>query len=152
MHKPLAHPVIILCDNDRGPESVFKNACKKSGLTISMKTTDLFYYLGENLYLVKVPEGSVAQPREIEELFNPALLATKIDGKAFDPRKEHGDETHYGKVIFAEAVVRKNAASVDFSGFEDLLTRIDRVLKHHDGLSAPVATLASPLRASASLS
>jgi len=149
-HKPLEHPIIILCDNDGGPKSVFKNASTKSGLTISTTTTDPFYYLGENLYLVKVPEGTEAHPREIEKLFKPVLLATKIDGKAFDPKKEHGDETHYGKVIFAEAVVRKKAGSVDFSGFEELLLRIEKVLKHYEGLSAPAIMTTPPLPSAAS--
>lgn len=140
-HKPMANPVIILCDNDGGPKTVFKNAEKKGGTKITTTTTDPFYYLGENLYLVKVPEGATPHPREIEELFQPALLATKLNGKSFDPKKDHGDDTHYGKVAFAESVVRANASTVDFSGFEELLERIEAVLKHYAAiLAAPTAT------------
>lgn len=141
-HKPMANPVIILCDNDGGPKTVFKNATKKSGTTISTTTTDPFYHLGENLYLVKVPEGAAAHPREIEELFQPALLATKLNGKSFDPKKDHGDDTHYGKVAFAESVVRANAGTVDFSGFENLLARIEDVLKHYSALLTTKAATA----------
>lgn len=139
-HKPMANPVIILCDNDGGPKTVFKNAEKKAGVKITTTTTDPFYHLGENLYIVKVPEGAAAHPREIEELFQPALLATTLDGKSFDPKKDHGDDTHYGKVAFAESVVRANASTVDFSGFELLLERIEAVLKHYATiLAAPAA-------------
>ncbi|WJS84162.1 retron Ec67 family RNA-directed DNA polymerase/endonuclease [Paracoccus sp. TOH] len=142
-HKPMANPVIILCDNDDGPKTVFKSAAKKqSGVSISTTTTDPFYYLGENLYLVKVPEGATPHPREIENLFQPALLAIKLNGKSFDPRKDHGDDTHYGKVAFAESVVRPNASTVDFSGFEDFLKRIEDVLKHYADIFA--ATAAAP--------
>ena len=63
-HKPMMHPVIILCDNDEGPKAVFKNALSKSGLTIGITTTGPFYHLGENLYLVKVPEGAAAHQRQ----------------------------------------------------------------------------------------
>ncbi|RXT21581.1 hypothetical protein B5U98_13935 [Bosea sp. Tri-39] len=108
-HKPLDHPVIILCDNDDGPKTVFKNAKSKSGLTISTSTTDQFYHLGENLYIVKVPEGNPATIKEIENLFDSKLLTEKLDGKSFDPKKEHGDPTSYGKVVFAEKIVRPNA-------------------------------------------
>lgn len=144
-HKPMANPVIILCDNDDGPKTVFKNAAKKqAGVTISTTTTNPFYYLGENLYLVKVPEGVAPHSREIEELFSPALLATKLDGKSFDPKKDHGDDTHYGKVAFAESVVRTSASAEDFSGFEDLLTRIEDVLKHYASLAVATAAASVP--------
>ena len=131
VHKPLQHPVIILCDNDGGPDKVFKSAARKSGKEISKVTTDPFYHLGENLYLVKVPEVTPPMDRDIEDLFQPALLATVLDGKPFDKKKDHGDETAYGKVVFAEKVVRANASTVDFSGFSDLLSRIDQCLTHY---------------------
>lgn len=135
-HKPMTHPVIILCDNDDGPKTVFKNAGKKGGVKIDPTTTDPFYYLGENLYVVKVPEGAPAHPREIEELFQPALLATKLNGKSFDPKKDHDDDAHYGKVAFAKSVVRANVSTVDFSGFEELLERIEAVLKDYAAILA----------------
>lgn len=142
LHKPLQHPVIILCDNDNGPATVFKNAAKKNGNMISKMTTEPFYHLGENLYLVKVPEVTPPMDRDIEDLFQPALLATILEGKPFDRKKDHGDETAYGKVIFAEKVVRANAAAIDFSNFTDLLARIEQCLTHYKTvmpLAAPVA-------------
>lgn len=149
-HKPMTYPVVILCDNDSGPTKVFKNAEAKSKLTINITNTDPFYYLGENLYLVKVPEGDKAHPREIEELFQAEVLETKLNDKSFDPRKDHGDDMHYGKVAFAESVVRANASTVDFSGFENLLTRIEGVLKHYAALTAAQAVPASACAAAAS--
>lgn len=44
---------------------------------------------------------------------------------------ETRDETAYGKVVFAENVVRANAPTVDFSDFSDLLSRIDQCLTHY---------------------
>lgn len=143
VHKPMQFPVIILCDNDDGPKTLFANAKKKSGKPISKTTTDQFYHLGENLYLVKVPEVTSSADRDIEDLFKPALLATTIAGKSFDKKKIHGDETAYGKVIFAEKVVRAKASTVDFSGFTDLLSRIDQCLTHYKTITTaktPVAT------------
>lgn len=135
-HRPMKHPVIVLCDNDGGPKTVFKNASKKSGMLISTTTKDPFYYLGDNLYLVKIPEGTPPHSREIEELFQPEVLETKIGGKSFDLKKEHGDETAYGKVKFAEEVVKPNASTIDFSGFFDLLSRIDQCLSHYSATRA----------------
>jgi len=147
-HKPMSNPVIILCDNDDGLKSVIKNAKSKIGKIVSTTTTDSFYHLGLNLYLVKVPEGAPPADKDIESLFDPALLTTLLEGKSFNPKKEHADHTEYGKVVFAEAVVRSNAGAVDFSGFEDLLTRVEDVLKHYAALSA--ATEAAPAAGAAS--
>jgi RNA-directed DNA polymerase len=140
-HKPMAHPIIILCDNDDGLKSVIKKAKSKISKTVSTKTTDPFYHLDLNLYLVKVPEDDPPVDKDIESLFDPALLETVLNGKSFNPKKKHSDHTEYGKVIFAEAVVRANAGEVDFSGFEGLLTRIEGVLKHY---AAPIAAAAAP--------
>ena len=143
VHKPLAHPVIVLCDNDLGPKEVFKKAQQKAGVTVSIKTTDPFYYLEDNLYLVKVPEGAVAHPKEIEELFQPALLGTKVDGKPFDPKKEHGNDAAYGKVEFAEKVVRANWSTIDFAAFSDLLSRMDQCFNHYSTVTAAITTAAA---------
>lgn len=135
-HRPLEHPVIVLCDNDDGAKTIFSNAKKKCTSDISSTTTEDFYYLGDNLYLVKIPEGTTPHPREIEELFEPALLATLVDGKPFNPKKEHADSTHYGKKVFAEHVVRKNTGTINFSGFDGLLTRLDNAIAHYETVKA----------------
>lgn len=129
-HRPMKHPVIVLCDNDGGPKTVFKNASKKTSSEITTSTTDPFYYLGDNLYLIKIPEGKSPHPREIEELFDRKILSQKIKGKPFDPKKEHGDENSYGKVLFAEEVIKPNQDKIDFSGFSELLLRLEQCLDH----------------------
>ena len=141
-HKPMQHPVIILCDNDDGPKTVFKNAKSKSGKIITKTTTDPFYHLGENLYLIKVPEVTTSTDRDIEDLFDPALLKTLVEGKPFDKKKDHGDETAYGKVVFAEKVVRASAATVDFTNFSELLSRVDQCLTHYKTLVPAMAAAA----------
>jgi RNA-directed DNA polymerase len=149
---PLKNPVIILCDNDEGPKEIFKTAAKKSGKSVALTTTDPFYYLGRNYYLVKVPEGAPTASRDIEELFPISVLSYVLDGKAFDKKKEHGDDTAYGKVVFAEKVVRPNIATIDFSGFDTLLQRIAACLADYAAkaaIGAPPAAAASPAPAAA---
>ncbi len=136
---PLTHPVIILCDNDDGPKDVFKNAQKKTRKPVSKTSTDPFYHLGNNLYLVKVPEGNPATSRDIEDLFPPATLGKLVNGKQFDKKKEHGDDTAYGKTKFADDVVRQNAGTIDFSAFDDLLRRIVECLIDYKAKSAAKA-------------
>ncbi|MFZ3234440.1 MAG: hypothetical protein WA417_06615 [Stellaceae bacterium] len=65
-----------------------------------------------------------------------------LDGKTFDPNKEHNAPGKYGKVAFAERVVVPNADTIDFSGFGALLDRIVAVLEHHASLKAAPLGLA----------
>jgi RNA-directed DNA polymerase len=136
-HAPLSFPVIVLVDNDDGGKKLFGLAKAKSGIDITYQSTNSFYYLGLNLYLVKTPE-QVAAPHTsyIEALFDPKLLATPLNGKTFDVNKEHDAPGKYGKVAFATQVVEPNAGAIDFSGFSAPLDRIVAVLNHHAGLKA----------------
>ncbi|MCY4261323.1 MAG: retron Ec67 family RNA-directed DNA polymerase/endonuclease [Rhodobacteraceae bacterium] len=135
-HRPMDHPVIILCDNDGGAAPVFNAAKNKINSEISKNTTDPFYHLGDNLYLVKVPEGDPPSDRRIENLFNPALFNTPLNGKIFNPKKEHGDESSYSKVIFAKQVIQANAAAINFAGFDELLERIALSIVDYDAKKA----------------
>jgi RNA-directed DNA polymerase len=135
-HAPLAHPVIVLFDNDDGGGELFGFVRANGAPKIAFSPTDPFYYLGLNLYLVKTPEKVAPHKSCIEDLFDPALLKTVLDGKTFDPNKEHNAPGKYGKVVFAERVVVPNAATIDFSGFTPLLDRIVAVLDHHAGVKA----------------
>lgn len=101
--------------------------------------------MGYNLYLVKTPELGGGKKSCIEDLFPPALRSTIIDGKTFDPNKEHEEAGKYGKVVFAKQVVIPNARTIDFSGFAPLLNRIVAVLDYHAALKkAPPAAAAAP--------
>lgn len=136
-HAPLAYPVIVLFDNDDGGAELFGFAKTNGAPNIAFSSRDPFYYLGLNLYLVKTPEKAAAPCKScIEDLFDPTLLQTVLDGKTFDPTKTHNAPGKYGKVVFAERVVVPNAATIDFSRFATLLDRIVAVLDHHTGLKA----------------
>jgi NAD-dependent DNA ligase len=76
-----------------------------------------------------------------------------LEGKTFNPDKDHDAPGEYGKVRFAEAVVRPLADKIDFSGFDPLLSRIDAVLADYDKRTAPppapstASTTGPPMRA-----
>ena len=130
--RPLAYPVIVLIDNDDGGKNIFKTVKGKFNREISHTTSELFYHLHSNLYLVKTPEKGKDGQSCIEDLFNPKLLETSIDGKTFDPSEEHNTDNTYGKTIFAKKVVIPNADKIDFSKFGELLDRIAAVLDDYE--------------------
>ncbi|WGJ13087.1 retron Ec67 family RNA-directed DNA polymerase/endonuclease [Methylocapsa sp. D3K7] len=144
-HRPMKHPVIVLIDNDDGATQIFKLLqSKKFGITINHATDLPFYYLGGPLYLIKTPTRGPDNKSRPEDFFDQALLATKINGKTFNADKEHEASGEYGKVIFADRVVRLQAGTIDFSGFDPLLTRIETVLDDYAKLKAAATMSASP--------
>jgi len=135
-HCPIDFPVIIIIDNDDGAKSVFKaaNAAREStDASITHSSKAAFYHLGANLYLVKTPE-EIASGQEscIEDLFDPEILKTVVEGKTFDPHKEHNAKGKYGKAIFAEKVIKPSIDTIDFSRFGLLLDRVVAVLRDYE--------------------
>jgi RNA-directed DNA polymerase len=130
-HRPLKHPVIVLIDNDFGAKELFSVIGKNYQIQIETKSPDPYFHVTDNLYLVKTPERGQDGTSCIENFFNPSLLETVLDGKTFNPKKDHGADGEYGKFVFAEKVVRPNAEKIDFSGFTPLLERIEAVIDHH---------------------
>jgi hypothetical protein len=131
-YSPMKHPIIVIIDNDDGAKSIFGLLnSKKFGITISHATDKPFYYLEGPLYLIKTPVKGADNKSCPEDFFDPALLATKVDGKIFNPNKDHEAPGEFGKVVFAEKVVRPQADTIDFSGFDQILTRIEAVLEHY---------------------
>jgi hypothetical protein len=113
----------------------------KSGSDITYETTNLFYHLGLNLYVIKTPE-QIAAPHtsQMETFFGATVLATVLNGKTFDPHKEHDAPGKYGEFVFASRVIEPNVNTINFSGFAPLLDRIVAVLEHYAGLKkVPIA-------------
>lgn len=141
---PLTNPVILVIDNDKGADSVFGIINEKFKLGIKRDSTDEFYHLIHNLYLVKTPELGNNKMTCIEDLFDPAVTASQLNGKSFNPDKEHGDETSYGKHIFSEKIVLAKLDTIDFSKFEKLLTRIENAIQHHYHKASNIQKFTSP--------
>ena len=125
----MRQPVILVVDYDSAGKSVIRaglRASKKKG-TGDFQKDKPFHYFFDNLYLVMVPSKS-GDDAAIETLFPKNVLDVKIDGKSFCMEKSMDPKIHYGKHIFSERIVRKNADKIDFSGFEPLLKAIEDVI------------------------
>lgn len=136
-HRPLKHPVIVLIDNDDGAKTIFKSLKQNYKIEIDFLSSNHFFHITDNLYLVKTPEHGTVGMSCIEKGFELSLLATELNGKKFNPDKEHEADGEYGKFVFAERVVRQNAGTINFSGFTPLLERIVAVIDHYSA-SPPV--------------
>ena len=127
--KPMAHPVILVLDNDDGLRSVAGTVNKNFRVPIEVTSTDDFYHIIENLFLVKTPE--IKGKSCIEDLFSDELKNKSLKGKKFNPNGKINSQTEYGKEVFAKSVVKRHSGNIDFSGFDTLLDRIVAVLDHY---------------------
>ncbi|WP_181175625.1 retron Ec67 family RNA-directed DNA polymerase/endonuclease [Mesorhizobium sp. B2-3-4] len=138
------HPVLVIVDNDAGSVGIFQMLTKLLGKPIG--GLDPFYHVIENLYVVPIPK--VATPVAIEDLFDPALLARKIDGKDFDRTgKEKDGSKWYGKNEFATKIVAPERGTIKFDGFEPLLNAVVDAIQHYEGVKAAAAAKAAALKA-----
>lgn len=136
-HQPLEHPVIVLIDNDFGASEILSTLKKNFGITIALDSPDPFFHVTDNLYLIKTPAKGSGGMSCIEDFFEPSLLKSELEGKKFNPSKDHGADGEYGKFVFAEKVVRPNADKINFVGFATLLDRIAAVIDHYQAPAAP---------------
>lgn len=123
-YRPLHHPVIVLIDNDDGAAEIFSMLKKRYGIAVDLKSTKPFYHVTHNLYLVKTIESADNGKSSIEDAFEQSVRDTVLDGKKFNPNKKHKADGEYGKQVFAEKVVRAQAATINFKGFAPLLDRL----------------------------
>jgi RNA-directed DNA polymerase len=119
-------PIILLVDNDSGKGKIF--SIIKEITKNAPRDSDPYTHIFGNLYLVTTPLMQGAKQSIIEDCFDTSLKSTVINGKTFSVANNFNHETNYGKSDFAYKVVRPNADSIDFSGFQPLLDRFVGVL------------------------
>ena len=128
-HKPMKHPVIIVLDNDEGLASVASTVKKNFGIGIDLQSTNDFYHITDNLFIVKTPENGNKNTC-IEDLFPKKWRDKYLNGKKLNTASKIDPAKDLSKEAFAKSVVRPNSAKIDFSGFDPLLDRISKAIEH----------------------
>ena len=125
----LKNAFIVLYDNDSGAKGI-RNYIRGFA-SPAFTGAEPFVHVFQNLYAVPTPTTAGMQSSKIEDCFDPSVKATVLHGKTFDDENGLDTDTHYGKKIFAEAVVRPHAAKINFDGFRPLLTNLEAAIKAH---------------------
>lgn len=140
--QPSENPVIIILDNDQGLDEIINvldkiKTCKyhpqpvPKTLTRDKAKKSDFIHVCHNLYLVITPLDN-NKDTMIEDLFDPKLWSTVINGRTFDPtEKKTPKQNFYGKNVFATEVIKPNQKMIDFNGFIPLFTKIANVIKDY---------------------
>lgn len=123
-------PVIMLIDNDQGASEIYNKIHQIKKLAQKPDGNDELHYIGQNLYVLPTPLNKGNQTM-IEDLFDPALLKTVLNGKTFNPNDKKMTTQEYSKNHFAKYVVKAQQATIDFSGFEPLLNSVLKIVNHH---------------------
>jgi hypothetical protein len=121
-------PFIVLYDSDTGAKEIKKFVASSNPTSAPGAP---FVRVLKNLYMVPTPLLHGAQSSKIEDFFEPSIKATVIRGKTFDDNNAVDTDTHYGKKVFAEEVVKPRAATINFNGFRPLLTNLEAAIKAH---------------------
>lgn len=131
-------PVILVLDNDDGfgkVEGVLKG--KKYNPTIFPATQAAndfrkaeFIHVAHNLYIVLTPLKAKGEHTSIEDLFPQAVRDMTLGGKKFNKENEIDVAIEYGKEFFASKVVMPNKNTIDFSGFNIMLSRLVQCIEH----------------------
>jgi retron-type reverse transcriptase len=126
-HRPMKFPVVVVLDNDDGLGPLASTIKDTFGVRITRRSTDDFYHVTDNLYVVKTPEDG-DKKTFIEGLFPEKWLKKKLNGKSFNAENKIDPEKEYSKEVFAKSVIKPNAKNIDFSGFDPLLERIQKAI------------------------
>ena len=118
------YPVMMLIDNDSGSTEIKKKLNSKD-------SAKPFSHFVENLYVVHIPPGSGGEDTAIEDLFDKKTLETKLAGKSFNRKPKINPKTDYGKIVFAEKVVKPNQNAINFDGFKEILNRFKGVIEDY---------------------
>jgi hypothetical protein len=118
----MAHPVILLLDNDSGCNGVLSAAKQPNN------RNDDFLHVARNLYIVLTPLLPGKNGTSIEDMFDQSTLSIKLNGKIFNRSNKADPDSSYGKAVFAKKIVEERASSINFNGFIPLLDRMSRVI------------------------
>lgn len=129
-NKPMSHPVIIVLDNDEGLGTVASTVKKNYGISIDLSSTDDFYHVTDNLFIVKTPESGNKKTC-IEDLFPKEWREADLKGKKLNTASKINPATDLSKEAFAKSIIQPNAEKINFSGFDPLLERLRKVIEYY---------------------
>ncbi len=119
------YPVIILADNDDGAGRI-KNRIKTKLNVKDELAANKHYKFIDNLYIMFAPTEKTGA---IEDLFDTITLNTKLNGKTFSRAKNINKETEYGKIVFAEKIIKVKQNEINFGNFKSVFDKFKLIIK-----------------------
>ncbi|MEK0338526.1 MAG: hypothetical protein QQN41_13940, partial [Nitrosopumilus sp.] len=125
-------PVIVLVDNDDGSGRI-KSRIKNQLEIKDELNADKHYKFIDNLYIMFAPTEKTGA---IEDLFDTVTLNTKLNSKIFSRVKTINKEKEYGKIVFAEKVIKVKQKEINFDNFKSVFDKFKLIIKEHSEQNA----------------
>lgn len=125
------NPTIIIVDNDKAGNEVFQcgigryKKTSQHGKTIINKLEVEYAYICKNLFILKLPR--ILTETTIEDLYEPTVTSTLLNGKSFSKDNNYDPNLYYGKVELLRNVIKKNKKSINYKNFDTTLEAINRL-------------------------
>jgi hypothetical protein len=131
------NPVIIVVDNDDGPKGLINYINKiKDAKLFPQTAKDIrsseFIHIFHNLYLVLTPRAEDNCPTDIEYFFTDKDRLREYKNKCFNTHSNRDTENDLSKDSFANHIIHANKNDIDFSRFNGLLNRMEKVIEHYN--------------------
>lgn len=127
---------VIMCEGETDGAPKIRRAVEQAA-KIKLKGTEPYVHVVRNMYAMPTPLLNGDQQSKIEHFFDAITKATVLGGKTFNDRKKFDITKHYGKRIFAEQVVKSMPNSINFVGFQPLLTVLQEIIRDHTAAQFP---------------
>lgn len=122
--------MIAIFDNDAGAKGIL--GLLKGFYKIPMLPGAQSVHVHGNLYVVLTSPHIVgAVSHCIEDCFDVATREETLSGKTLNLTNKTLGPNEYGKAWFAERVIKPKAKTINFAGFNGLLTEISHIIKGH---------------------
>lgn len=136
------HPVIVILDNDEGPQGLLNYVKKISSTKIFPSKLDIktdirkadFLHVVSNLYIVLTPLGLKGEQTDIEYLFDDATRLKQYNNKCFNTVAKRDKDNDLGKDSFANHIIKAQKGDINFDGLIPLLERVVRAMAHYDSI------------------
>jgi len=139
------HPVIIILDNDSGPDKLIKYLkSKKLSESLELYPTSLnktkdhrraeFIHVMHNLYILLTPLANNDEPTDIEYFFDDVTRMEKHNGKPFNTVENRNTTTDLSKEAFAKHIIKAKKNTTNFDGLKPILTRVVQIIEHYDNI------------------
>ena len=120
-------PVIILVDNDDGAGRIKSRIKNQLNIKDELNINKHYKFI-DNLYIMFAPTEKTG---EIEDLFDAVTIDTKLNGKIFNRAKDINKETEYGKIVFAEKVIKVKQKEINFDNFKSVFDKMKLIIKEY---------------------
>ncbi len=120
-------PVIILVDNDDGAGHIKSRIKRQLNIKDELNINKHYKFI-DNLYIMFAPTEKTG---EIEDLFDEVTLDTKLNGKIFSRAKDINNKTEYGKIVFAEKVIKVKQKEINFDNFKSVFDKMKLIIKEY---------------------